>query len=54
MRVSGWLEREAAAIVNAALDPLCTPARGDALDTRSPTQRRADALVQVCDLALRT
>jgi hypothetical protein len=54
VRVSGWLEREAAAIVNAALDPLCNPARGDALDTRSPAQRRADALVQVCDLALRT
>jgi hypothetical protein len=54
VRVSGWLEREAAAIVNAALDPLCSPARGDELDMRSPAQRRADALAEVCDLALRT
>jgi hypothetical protein len=54
VRVSGWLEREAAAIVNAALDPLCSPARGDALDTRSPAQRRADALAEVCELALRS
>jgi hypothetical protein len=54
VRVSGWLEREAAAIVNAALDPLCTPARGDELDMRTPTQRRADALTEVCDLALRS
>jgi hypothetical protein len=48
-RVTGWLDPEAAAIVNAALDPLCKP------DLEStPAQRRADALVEVCRLALRT
>ncbi|MCW6009497.1 HNH endonuclease [Micromonospora sp. CPCC 205371] len=48
-RLTGWLDAEAAAIVNAALDPLCKP------DTdRTPTQRRADALVEICQLALRT
>jgi hypothetical protein len=53
-RISGWLDAEAAATVNAALDPLCNPRRGDTGDTRSPTQRRADALREVCGLALRT
>jgi hypothetical protein len=48
-RLTGWLDAEAAAIVNAALDPLCKP---DA--ERTATQRRADALVEVCRLALRT
>jgi hypothetical protein len=48
-RLTGWLDAEAAAIVNAALDPLCKP---DA--DRTATQRRADALVEVCRLALRT
>jgi hypothetical protein len=48
-RITGWLDTEAAAIVNAALDPLCKP---DA--DRTATQRRADALVEVCRLALRT
>ncbi|MEH1128960.1 HNH endonuclease signature motif containing protein [Micromonospora sp. CPCC 206061] len=47
-RVTGWLDAEAAAVVNAALDPLCKP------DERTATQRRADALVEVCRLALRT
>jgi hypothetical protein len=48
-RVTGWLDAEAAAIVNAALDPLCKPDL-----ERTPAQRRADALVEVCRLALRT
>jgi hypothetical protein len=48
-RITGWLDAEAAATVNAALDPLCKP---DA--DRTATQRRADALVEVCRLALRT
>ncbi|GLH96285.1 HNH endonuclease signature motif containing protein [Phytohabitans aurantiacus] len=48
-RVTGWLDAEAAAIVDAALDPLCKPD----LD-RTPAQRRADALVEICRLALRT
>ncbi|WP_345541489.1 HNH endonuclease signature motif containing protein, partial [Phytohabitans rumicis] len=40
------------ATVNAALDPLCAP-RHD-VDVRTPAQRRADALVEICDLAMRT
>ena len=51
VRVSGYLTVEDAAIVNAALDPLCTPIAGDG---RTPPQLRADALVDVCRLALRT
>jgi hypothetical protein len=50
-RITGWLDSEAAAIVNAALDPLSTPTSGD---TRSPAQRRADALTDLCTLALRS
>lgn len=48
-KISGWLGAEAAAIVNNALDPLCKPTRGD---DRTPAQRRADALVSVCEFAL--
>ncbi|GLI01430.1 HNH endonuclease [Phytohabitans aurantiacus] len=48
-RLAGWLDAETAAIVNAALDPLCKPDH-----ERTPAQRRADALVEVCQLALRT
>jgi hypothetical protein len=51
-RLTGILGAEAAAIVNAALEPLCTPAGKD--DTRTATQRRADALTDVCRLALAT
>ncbi|NJC81998.1 DUF222 domain-containing protein [Planosporangium mesophilum] len=51
VRVTGWLDREAAAIVTAALDPLCAPRGGGADDVRTPGQRRADALVEVCRLA---
>ena len=51
VRVTGWLDTEAAAIVRAALDPLCTPTAGD---TRSATQRRADALVDICAMTLRS
>jgi hypothetical protein len=54
VRVTGWLEAEAAAIVNAALDPLCTPRRSGVEDARTPAQRRADALVEICQLALHT
>ena len=50
-RLSGRLTNEGAAILRAAIDPLCSPA---AKDTRTGTQRRADALVEVCRLALNT
>ncbi|MFI5936502.1 DUF222 domain-containing protein [Actinoplanes sp. NPDC051494] len=51
VRVSGLLGAEEAATVNAALHPLCKPVPDD---TRTPAQRRADALISVCALALRT
>jgi hypothetical protein len=53
VRLSGWLDRESAAVVRAAIDPLCAPhpANGEP-DRRSAGQRRADALVEVCRLAL--
>jgi hypothetical protein len=49
VRVHGWLDHESAAIVRAALTPLCTP-RSD--PTRTPAQHRADALVDLCRLFL--
>jgi hypothetical protein len=51
VRVSGYLSVEDAAIVNAALDPLCAPRPAD---DRTAGQRRADALVDICQLAVRT
>jgi hypothetical protein len=51
VRLTGWLDVEAAATVRAALDPLCRPLVGDG---RTPGQRRADALTEVCALAMRT
>jgi hypothetical protein len=51
VRVTGYLTVADAAIINAALDPLCAPQSGD---DRTPPQRRADALVDICRLALRT
>jgi hypothetical protein len=50
-RVDGRLTTEQAAVVTAALDPLCKP---QAEDSRTPGQRRADALEEVCTLALNT
>lgn len=44
--VHGMLGAEDGALVKAAVDALSAPAGGD--DDRSPTQRRADALVEVC------
>lgn len=52
VRLSGYLDVSGAATVNAALDPLCHPRR-DPAGERSPKQRRADALVDVCAAALR-
>jgi hypothetical protein len=55
VHLRGRLDAEAAAIVTAALDPLCAPGvlmPGGMLDERMPEQRRADALVEVCRLTL--
>jgi len=53
VRVHGWLDREGAAVLRAALDPLSAPRRGpNEADLRSPGQRRADALVEVCQRVL--
>jgi Domain of unknown function (DUF222) len=54
VRIHGTLDAEGAAVVTAALDPLCSPRTGPAGDERTPPQRRADALVEVCRIALRT
>jgi hypothetical protein len=57
VRLTGWLDREGAAAVGAALDPLCAPrtprprTAGPGPDLRTPGQRRADALVEVCRIA---
>jgi hypothetical protein len=54
-RVHGWLDVESAGVVTSALEPLSKPRRSDdGPDTRSPGQRRADALTEVCRLSLRT
>jgi hypothetical protein len=50
VRLAGCLPAEDAAIVQAALQPLCKPMPGDG---REPRQRRADALTDLCRLALR-
>ncbi|WP_158647400.1 HNH endonuclease signature motif containing protein [Actinoplanes sp. ATCC 53533] len=52
VRLSGYLDTAGAATVTAALDPLCHP-RHDPAGARTPAQRRADALVDVCTGALR-
>ena len=49
VRLSGWLDTLDAAVVRTALDALCTPCPDDA---RSPGQRRADALTDVCRMAM--
>ncbi|WP_328650020.1 HNH endonuclease [Micromonospora sp. NBC_00330] len=50
--LAGILDTEAAAALRAAIDPLTTPTGPD--DTRTPGQRRHDALADVCRLALRS
>jgi hypothetical protein len=51
VKLRGRLTPEGAAIVQAAIDPLCSPVTGD---DRSAEQCRADALVDVCRLVLAT
>ena len=51
VRIHGLLDREGAARLRAALDPLSAPRpKEDEQDPRTPGQRRADALVEVCQL----
>ncbi|PWR07683.1 HNH endonuclease [Micromonospora acroterricola] len=52
LRLSGILDAEAAALLRTAIDPLATPTGPD--DSRTPGQRRHDAVADVCRLALRT
>ncbi|MGC4768525.1 DUF222 domain-containing protein [Micromonospora sp. DT44] len=52
LRLSGFLDAETGGLLRAAIDPLTAP--GGADDTRSPGQRRHDALGDICRLALRT
>src|SRR5882757_6882127 len=55
IRLTGILDVEGAAIIDAAIAPLTTPLRdASGPDLRTPAARRADALVDVCQLALRT
>ena len=55
-RVFGRLDTESAAVLKAAIDPLCKPIPGQngQRDPRTADQRRADALIDVCRLALKT
>ncbi|WP_204032872.1 HNH endonuclease signature motif containing protein, partial [Micromonospora qiuiae] len=50
-RLAGSLDAETAALLRAAIEPLTAPSGPD--DSRSPGQRRHDALGDVCRLALR-
>ena len=56
VRLRGRLDAEAAAVVQAALDPLAAPLPADpttaAKDPRSPARRNADALVQAARMLL--
>jgi hypothetical protein len=51
IRLTGWLDQENGAIIREAVDALCKPLPAD---DRTPGQRRADALVEVCKLSLHT
>jgi hypothetical protein len=48
VHIDGRLDRVAGQVVITALDSLTDPANFDAEDTRTPAQRRADALVDLC------
>ena len=55
--IYGRLDTESATILKTAIDPLCKPipaGKDGERDHRLPEQRRADALIDVCRLALRT
>ncbi|MFG3555914.1 DUF222 domain-containing protein [Micromonospora sp. NPDC047557] len=52
LRLAGTLDAETAGLLRAAIDPLSGPTGPD--DTRTPGQRRHDALADICRLALRT
>ncbi|MEU5914341.1 DUF222 domain-containing protein [Micromonospora sp. NPDC047527] len=52
LRLAGSLDTEAASLLRAAIEPLTAPSGPD--DTRSPGQRRHDALADLCRLTLRT
>ncbi|MEW1583845.1 DUF222 domain-containing protein [Micromonospora vinacea] len=52
LRLTGTLDAETAGLLRAAIDPLTAPSGPD--DSRSPGQRRHDALADVCRLSLRT
>ena len=55
MRLRGRLDVEGAAIIAAAIEPLARPVTGaDGPDLRTPGAQRADALVDVCRIALAT
>jgi hypothetical protein len=47
--LAGWLDREAAEILHAALSPLAAPrpATDTEIDPRTAAQRDADALVEI-------
>jgi Domain of unknown function (DUF222)/HNH endonuclease len=51
LRLTGSLDAETGALLQAAIEPLTAP--GGPGDTRSPAQRRHDALAEVCRLVLR-
>jgi hypothetical protein len=52
-RINGVLDTEGAAIIAAAIEPLARPVRDDnGPDLRTAPARRADALVDVCRIAL--
>lgn len=55
-RIDGHLDKEAAHLLRTALDPLARPRPGGdgRPDPRSPGRRRADALLDLVDLALRS
>jgi hypothetical protein len=48
VRLSGLLDPESGGVVLAAIRGLAEPAALDSEDTRTPTQRQADALTEIC------